>query len=220
MKNKIKSTDQNQNISEPTNTENNVLNEENYDDKPHNHKKRKNDSHWSENEISIFIKLLSKKNNLKTWKNVSQNFKNKTKEDCFILYQKLHKKGQLSSKYVPKKDVDIKNEADYNEIKGLFLEFNDQHSIVGPHLQSRKELARYNPLYGFTDLITGDRMFLPTISEYGTVLDYSSWIKIISDTHIDPYAMKPIQNDRHITVVTNENYPEIQSLIKHIGEKK
>lgn len=184
---------------------------------------KKKSSNWSETEISTFIKLLSRKNTLKTWKNVSKNFKNKTKEDCFLLFKKLNANGQLSEKFVPKKDIDLPDENDesqFDEIKGLFLEFHDQHSIVGPFLESRKELARDSPLYGHTDLITNDRMFLPAISEYGTVLDYSSWIKIISDTHLDPIARKYIQNNRQITIITNENYSEFKDLIKNIGDKK
>lgn len=198
-----------------------------FDEIQYSSKKKKISKQWTENEISIFTKLLSKKNDLKTWKDVSSHFKNKTKNDCFSLYQKLLEKGQLSSKYAPKKEIisTLSPRIDLNEplikdIKGLFLEYNDWHSIVGPHLEARKEMARYSPLYGHMDLITGERMFLPTISEYGTVLDYSSWIKIISDTHLDPYEMKPIHNVRQIRIITKENYHEIESLIRHVGDKK
>lgn len=213
--------------SKLSNVENDDIDNDIYDDDTQVSKKKKKKSYWTETEISSFIKLLSEKNNLKTWKNVSNLFKNKTKDDCYQLYQKLHEKGQLSSKYVPKKDVISKrsteNDEDnstFKDVKGLFLEFNNIHSIVGPNLETRKEIARYSPLYGHTDLITGERMFLPTISEYGTVLDYSSWLKIISETHLDPIAIKPIHNVRQITIITCENYEEIKEQIKHVGSQK
>lgn len=191
------------------------------------HKKKKKKSHWKENEISTFIKLLSKNNHLKSWKAVSHNFKNKTQNDCFKLYQKLLENGELTNKYAPKKEPNKKSEAEdeldispYNDVKAIFFEFHDQRSIVGPQSEANKEKARNSPFYGHEDLITADVMFLPTISDYGTVLDYDTWLKIIQNTQKDPFETKPIQNKRQIIILTKENFPQYKSLVKKVGEKK
>lgn len=193
----------------------------------HNFKKKKKKSHWSENETSKFIKLFTKNNHLKSWKAVSKNFKNKSQEDCYLFYEKLLKNGDITSKYAPKKEpknkFEFENELDispYNNIKAIFLEFNDQRSIVGPQSDANKEKARSSPFYGHDDLITNEKMFLPTISEYGTVLDYDTWLKIIQDTQKDPYGMLPIQNKRQITILTKENFPKFEKTVRVVGEKK
>lgn len=191
------------------------------------HKKKKKKSYWKESEISTFIKLLSKSNHLKSWKAVSHNFKNKTQNDCFSLYQKLLEDGEITSKYAPKKEPKIKNESEeelditpYESVKAIFFEFNDQRSIVGPQSDLNKEKARNSPFYGHEDLITADVMFLPTISDYGTVLDYDTWLRIIQNTQRDPFETKPILNKRQITVLTKENFPQYKSLVRKVGEKK
>lgn len=198
-----------------------------YNESSQNHKKKKKKVHWTENEISVFIKLLSKKNQLKSWRAVAKNFKNKTHDECFSLYQKLLSSGQITSKYAPKKEPeknpDAESELDlapFNNIKAIFFEFNDQRSIVGPISESKKDQARNSPLYGHADLIMLDKMFLPAISDYGTVLDYDTWVRIIQSTQQDPYEIKPIQNKRQITVLTKENFAKYEPLIKKVGEKK
>lgn len=189
------------------------------------HLKKKKKTHWSENEIAKFIKLFSKDNHLKSWKAVSRNFKNKKQEDCFLLYEKLLKNNEISSEFAPKKDFknknNFENELDispYENIKAIFFEYNNERSIVGPRSDSEKEKARNSPFYGYDDLITKDKMFLPTISEYGTVLDYDTWLRIIQDSQSDPFGMGPIQNKRQITVLTKDNYKDFT--IRNIGDKK
>ena len=144
-----------------------------------------------------------------------------------MLYEKLLRNNQITSEFAPKKELKIKydfeNELDitpFENIKAIFFEFNDQRSIVGPQSDANKEKAISSPLYGRDDLITNEKMFLPTISEYGTVLDYETWLKIIQSTQKDPYEMLPIQNKRQITILTKENFPKFESIIRKVGDKK
>lgn len=198
------------------------------DDSDNSQRKRKKKMNsWTESEKATLIKALSRKNKLKTWRAVSKLFKNKTYEQCFLFYKKLLRKGEITSQYAPRKQLKIEgtlrheSSSDFSQfehVKGLFLEYHDQKAVVGPQSDKNKDFARNSPLYGYTDLITCERMFLPAVSSHGTVLDYDTWIKIIHDQQRDPLEMLPVNNKRQITILTKDNFHLYQSQIRHLDE--
>ncbi|OHT15065.1 hypothetical protein TRFO_42710 [Tritrichomonas foetus] len=198
-----------------------------------NHQKRqKRKSTWSPREITKLVKLLSSPNDMKTWRSVSKVFKNKTPEQCFHCYLKLLSKGEVNSTYAPKKDLKLKKNESKKQIKsnkeldttpfqhvqGLFLIRGDQKSVVGPQNETMKDYARNNPLFGYIDLITYEKMFVPAISSHGTVLDYDTWMKVINDSQIDPYELQPVNTKRQITILTPENIEEFRPRIRNMDQ--
>lgn len=60
---------------------------------------------------------------------------------------------------------------------------------------SRASLRNANPLPGFIDQITQEEVYLPTISPYGHVLGYQTWIKILEEEPVNtcPFTKQRLQ---------------------------
>jgi len=60
---------------------------------------------------------------------------------------------------------------------------------------SRASLRNANPLPGFIDQITQEEVYLPTISPYGHVLGYQTWIKILEEEPLNtcPFTKQRLQ---------------------------
>ncbi|KAK8848011.1 hypothetical protein M9Y10_019063 [Tritrichomonas musculus] len=81
-------------------------------------------------------------------------------------------------------------------------------------LSSGKFKSQEIPLQGETDLITGDKMEMPTISPDGYVLDYKTWLKIIETNSKNQFTMKPISLSQ-LVILTNDNFEEYRNKIKN-----
>ena len=181
---------------------------------------------FNKSDMKKLAAMLKEPNQFKNWSSISKKFKNRTPEQCYNAFEKLVREGIVSRENAPKKPSFLRDDErksdnfddGFNHIKGLIFVSGDQKAIVGPQSELMKEYARNNPLFGCFDLITCQRIFVPAISPYGTVLDYETWMKIISSTQMDPIEMKPVTNKRQITILSQDNIQYYRNKIKNMDE--
>jgi hypothetical protein len=90
-------------------------------------------------------------------------------------------------------------------------------SKKGDPIKSRYDTwAMENPLEGAVDGITGDLIKVPAMSLDGYVLDYDTWIKLISRDKKNPFTQKMI-NKRQLIILTKENYESYADKIVNLG---
>jgi hypothetical protein len=90
-------------------------------------------------------------------------------------------------------------------------------SKKGEPIKSRYDTwAMQNPLEGAIDGITGDLIKVPAISPDGYVLDYNTWIELLSRDGKNPFTQKRI-NKRQLIILTTENYESYADKIVNLG---
>jgi hypothetical protein len=80
--------------------------------------------------------------------------------------------------------------------------------------QSRFDEAKFlNPLPGAIDPVTNDPMTMPAISPDGYVCDYSTWMRILAETKVNPFTQRAIRSKRELIVLTVDNFNQYRDRI-------
>jgi hypothetical protein len=77
--------------------------------------------------------------------------------------------------------------------------------------------ALQNPMPDAVDFITRNVMRVPTISPFGHVLDYQTWLELLKTNKVCPFTRKPLTK-RQLVVLTVDNIDEYRSKIVPMGD--
>ena len=202
--------------------------------------KQKNGA-WTPEEHRLFLKRLHEIREQGIyegkWGIFSMKIPGRVGYQCANYYRKLLLSGKVHDEYY-RKDSDgklhFKDRQSYK--KGAFKSENAiKRQKAYPYLTSTKivsesesedeqtpthevgfyeKMAAQNPFTeSHDDFITGEPIKVPAISPDGTVLDYNTWLKILTTTKQDPFTLRHI-NKRQIVILTKENYDEYKDHIK------
>ena len=180
---------------------------------------------WTAQEQELFMQRLAemrKKGILEgKWGLFSKKIPGRVGYQCSNFYRKLIRDGVIQDPSYQLDDegcLRYKNRTPYH--KGSFRKEGKTDNPQQPkkrekQLSKYESLAQDNPLKGRIDFITGEEIRVPAISPDGNVLDYHTWMKILMDTHEDPFTRHPI-NKRQLVVLTSANIEEYRDKIKNI----
>jgi hypothetical protein len=77
--------------------------------------------------------------------------------------------------------------------------------------------ALQNPMPDAVDFITGDVMRVPTISPFGHVLDYQTWLELLKTNRVYPFTRRRLTK-RQLVVLTADNIEKYRSEIVPLGD--
>ncbi|EAX95957.1 hypothetical protein TVAG_114680 [Trichomonas vaginalis G3] len=196
---------------------------------------------WTKQEKALFLARLQemREEGIKTgkWGIFSQAIPGRVGYQCANFYRKLIASGEIKDKdYHLDKDGNLRykdRQPYHKKSSGLrppseYDEDSDSEPSKpkaprAPRVIKEKapvesmydKMAKMNPFKNKTDCITGEIINVPAISPDGTVLDYNTWMHILTTTKQDPLTMKHI-NKRQIVILTTENIDSYRNKIKHI----
>jgi hypothetical protein len=78
--------------------------------------------------------------------------------------------------------------------------------------------ALQNPMPDAVDFITGDVMRVPTLSPFGHVLDYQTWLELLKTNRLCPFTRRRLTK-RQLVVLTVDNIEEYRSEIVPLGDE-
>lgn len=197
-------------------------------------------SHWTDEEMTRFINILKTGSKKLTWSMIAQQFPNHDSKQCHSYYYRLKKEKKINFLFIPKKDTNEtrfqasspgkpqhrshqketegKKSSKFKDTKALVLLCGSQKAIVGPLTKRMKDIAIQNPLSKYNDSITGQPLFIPAISPYGTVLNYDTWMMIMDKDQIDPSVQRLVYSKSDIKIITLENFEQYKSRIRHLPD--
>lgn len=183
---------------------------------------------WSPEEHRLFLKRLHEIReqgiNEGKWGIFSEAIPGRVGYQCANYYRKLVKSGEVHDEYY-RQDEDgnlhFKDRQSYHKGTGNKEDSEDNSDSEEESAPETKvigfyeKMAQKNPIKNKQDFITGETIQVPAISPDGTVLDYNTWLHLLTTTKQDPFTLRKI-NKRLITIITTENYNEFKNKIKHI----
>lgn len=172
---------------------------------------------WSEGEKELFLERLREMRESGVaeglWGIFSMAIPGRVGYQCSNFYRKLIQEGDLTD---PSYSIDEEGCLRYRNRTSYAKSANVKAKGKKPVPLSRYDtLAKENPLKGCIDLITGSQMMVPVISPDGNVLDYNTWMKILSDSKIDPFTSNPV-GKRQLVILTTSNINEYRDLIRNM----
>lgn len=190
---------------------------------------------WTKQEKALFFARLAemREEGIKTgkWGIFSMTIPGRVGYQCANYYRKLVASGEIKDAdyhFDKEGNLRYKDRQPYHKKASGLRESDEEVEVVTKHTKPRaprqpkqpaesfyEKMAKQNPLKNKTDCITGEPIQVPAISPDGTVLDYNTWLHILTTTKQDPLTMKHI-NKRQIVILTNENYADFKDQIKHI----
>lgn len=81
----------------------------------------------------------------------------------------------------------------------------------------QEKYASRNPIPGYIDQITTQPMMVPTLSPDYFVLDYSTWIALLSYEKYNPFTKTPM-SEKDLIILTEENFKEYRTKIVNLEE--
>ena len=201
--------------------------------------KRRNGK-WTAEETKNFInriKTMSKKNfydSAPQWGIFSMEIPGRVGYQCANFYRNLVLEGKLVDprykivdgklKYIAFHQQNNKRtKSSYKRSKKRVQE-NDEASMDSnfsnenpgeEHLSLYERLARENPLKGAIDGITKEEIRVPALSPDGYLLDYNTWLKVITQTGKDPYTTHQLTK-RSLTILNYDNIDQYRDKIKNL----
>lgn len=182
---------------------------------------------WSPEEHRLFLKRLHEIRSQGIyegkWGIFSQSIPGRVGYQCANYYRKLVSTGQVHDEYYSKDEegkLHFKDRKSYH--KSSFNKENGSDNSDSESEDSAPEtkvfgfyekMAQKNPIKNMPDFITGETIEVPAISPDGTILDYKTWLNLLTTTKQDPFTLRKI-NKRLITIVTTENYDEYKDKVK------
>ncbi|KAH0785607.1 Myb-like DNA-binding domain containing protein [Histomonas meleagridis] len=185
--------------------------------------------HWSEEEKMRLISICENLKVIRSWEEVAERigkkpFQIKTmvlrmKNNGLLKHVKIDvQKGRKQKREGQKSSTEGVKRDELRHIAGILFCYDNDRSYVG---DKSYKLVRYmieNPLFGYKDPITTKMLTVPVMSEFGTVLNYETWIKILKDDKIDPFIRLPVSK-RDLKFLTAKNFPKYKDLIKNLELK-
>ena len=185
---------------------------------------------WTPEEHRLFLKRLHeiREQGISEgkWGIFSMKIPGRVGYQCANYYRKLLQTGKVHDEFY-RKDPDgtlhFKDRKSYHkknykgeETKVSSTDTEDEEPQEKPTFGMYEKMALQNPLKKKEDdFITGEPIRVPTISPDGTVLDYNTWLKILTTTKQDPFTLRHI-NKRQLVILTKENYDDYKGKIKNM----
>lgn len=190
---------------------------------------------WTPEETKLFlnrIKVMSKKNFYDSnpqWGIFSMAIPGRVGYQCANYYRNLVLEGKIDDPRYKVIDGKLKyiafhqkeNKRSKTRSRSKNDSDSDNYDNSGDINDETKNLsiyeryARENPLIGAIDGITREQIRVPAISPDGYLLDYKTWLKIISETGCDPYTTKHLTK-RSLVVLNYDNIDEYRDKIKNL----
>lgn len=193
------------------------------DDNDGTTRSRRTARRWTEAETAQFkqvVKDVAEANG--TWKDIVRHFPGRTKEQCQTLYHRLRSTKELNINFRPRKGANAagsrgasqraKDERDRTKsmqnklrhIHGLHFIYKKMDSWVGPMSEKLRCIANSNPVVNYIDQITAQKIVYPAVSPDGYLLDYRTWMKVLSQDPKNPFT-RAHMNKRQLEYLTCEN---------------
>lgn len=193
---------------------------------------KKRNGHWTPEEKQLFLKRLQefrvKGLSEKKWGLFSETIPGRVGYQCANFYRKLIAEGELDDNNycideagnLHYKDRRPHHRKDKEEEVIFDEESNDQDQsstfTSNSNIYEKNASNIPEQLKNKTDLISGEEIKVPTLSPFGTVLDYNTWMNLITKgNRLDPFTLDPVRK-RQLVILTKENYDEYKDQIKKI----
>lgn len=191
---------------------------------------------WTPEETKLFlnrIKVMSKKNfydSTPQWGIFSMAIPGRVGYQCANYYRNLVLEGRIYDPRYKVIDGKLKYIAFHqkeNKRKGKSksksnsdsdnekYEADNDGDDENKKLSIYERYARENPIIGAIDSITKEVIRVPAISPDGYLLDYNTWLKIITQTGCDPYTRNHLTK-RSLVVLNFDNIDQYRDKIKNL----
>jgi hypothetical protein len=157
---------------------------------------------WKPSEVERLRRLFRKHG--ASWQAISAKLKGRTPKQC----QRCAKRCGIAGGDAP----DSGRKRISRMVSLTFLR-GDERFPVG-YRRTRFDEAKFlNPLPGVIDPVTNDPMTMPALSPDGYVCDYSTWLRILAETKVNPFTQRAIRSKRELIVLTVDNFPQYRDRI-------